>query len=189
MRDFYKEHLVKQKFRETDRKKKLWLVAGDIAISIFIWQMCTTMAAHNQDLANSFILLAIILIGVMIYFTRILILNLHKEYEYAYTEDVLDIDVIKNRSSRKRVFSGCVGEFEVVAHISDTEHLKRYSKLPLVDFGRGEPSERSYVFVAAYKGKRKRFIFEPTDEMLDALYVDLTPRRMFRKKTKLTDNK
>lgn len=183
MRDFYKEHLVKQQFRESDRKKKLWYIAGDIAVSVFIWQICATMAAHHEELENAFLLLALIVVGVMIYFTRIAILNLHKEYEYAYTEDMLDIDVIKNKSSRKRVFSGCVTDFEIVAHISDKEHLKRYSRLPIADFGRGEPSSRSYVFVTSYKGKRKRFIFEPTDEMLDALYVDLTPRRMFRKNT------
>jgi hypothetical protein len=182
MKDFYKEHLVKQRFKESDRKKKLWFIGGDIALALFIWQMCTTLAHKNENLFEAFILLALILIGVMIYFTRQLILQLHKEYEYTYTEDILDIDVIKNKSVRKRVYSGCVAEFEIVAHIDDKEHLKRYSKLPVVDYGSGEKKDNTYVFVASYKGKRKQFVFEPTPEMLDALYVDLTPRRMFKKK-------
>jgi hypothetical protein len=182
MRDFYKEKLVKQKLKENDRKKKLWFIGGDIAISIFIWQMCTTLAHNNDKLFEAFILLALILIGVLIYFTAKLIKELNKEYEYAYTEDMLDIDVIKNKSVRKRVFSACTTEFEVVAHVSDEEHLSRYKNLPTVDFGSGDLNDDSYVFVTSYKGKRKKFIFEPSSEMLDALYVDLTPKRMFRKK-------
>jgi hypothetical protein len=182
MKDFYKEKLVKQKLKESDRKKKLWLIGGAIAISIFILQMSNTFARHNEELFNAFVLLALILIGVLVFFTIKLIKELNKEYEYAYTEDILDIDVIKNRSVRKRVFSGCTVEFEIVAHISDKEHLARYSKLPVEDYGSGVIGENTYVFVTSQKGKRKKFIFEPSEEMLNALYVDLTPKRMFRKK-------
>jgi hypothetical protein len=106
MKDFYKEKLVKQKLKESDRKKKLWLIGGAIAISIFILQMSNTFARHNEELFNAFVLLALILIGVLVFFTIKLIKELNKEYEYAYTEDILDIDVIKKQVCAKKSFFG-----------------------------------------------------------------------------------
>ena len=87
-----------------------------------------------------------------------------------------------NRTKRKKVFEGNVSEFEIMAHIDDKEHLAMYENIPVENFSSGEVLGNTYVFVATYKGKRKRFIIEPREDILMAMRVDLTPRRMFLKK-------
>ena len=52
----------------------------------------------------------------------------------------------------------------------------------IVDFSSGKKKENTYVFVANYKNKKKRFIIEPCEEILKAVYVDLSPRRAYIKK-------
>ncbi len=182
MRDFFSEQLIKKNFSEKDRTKRTRIVAVAIAAAVFIWQLCTTASYKNEQLGTAFILLAIILIGIAAYIAYVKIQELDAEFEYSYTEDTFDVDIIKNRSRRKQVLSVNVAEIEVMAHIDDKEHLAMYDNLPVEDFGSGEVLGNTYVFVAAYNGKRKRFIIEPNDAMLKAFYNDLTPRRMFRKK-------
>lgn len=182
MRDFFSEQLIKKEFNEQDRSKKFRIVAITIVVSIFIWQFCATGSNTNPDLGAAFILLAVILIGCAVFFAYKKIMELNAEFEYSYTEDTFDVDIIKNRSKRKQVLSVNVAEIEIMAHIDDKEHLSMYENLPLENYGSGEILGNTYVFVAVYKGKRKRFVIEPNDAMLHAFYNDLTPRRMFRKK-------
>ena len=181
MRDFFSEKLIKKNYSEADRKKKVRIIAIAVAVSIFLWQICATAANKNEGLGAAFILLAFILIGIVIFIAYLKIQELSMEYEYSYTEDSFDVDVIKNRSKRKTVLSVNVAEIEIMAHVDDEEHLAIFSSLPCEDFGSGDILGNTYVFVAAYKGKRKRFIIEPSEAMLKAFYNDLTPRRMFRK--------
>ncbi len=181
MRDFFNEQLIKKNYSEADRKKRLRIIAIAIVASVFIWQLCGTAAYRNQELSSSFTLLALILIGIIVIFSYRKFQEVNVEYEYSYTEDTFDVDIIKNRSKRKQIFSINVAEIEIMAHIDDKEHLSMYDKLPTEDFGSGEVLGNTYVFVATYKGKRKRFIIEPNEKMLKAFYADLTPKRMFRK--------
>ena len=181
MRDFFSEQLIKKNSSEADRKKRMRIIAVAIIASILIWQIFSTAAYRNPELSSSFTLLALILIGIVVFFSYKRFQEVNVEYEYSYTEDTFDIDIIKNRSKRKQIFSINVAEIEIMAHIDDKEHLAIYKDLPLEDFGSGEVLGNTYVFVATYKGKRKRFIIEPNDKMLNAFYTDLTPRRMYRK--------
>lgn len=182
MRDFFSEQLIKKELDEKDRSKKFRIVAITIVISIFIWQFCVTASNTNPDLGAAFILLAIILIGCAVAFAYVKIAELNAEFEYSYTENTFDVDIIKNRSKRQCILSINAAEIEIMAHIDDKEHLSMYENLPLENYGSGEILGNTYVFVAAYKGKRKRFVIEPNEAMLHAFYSDLTPRRMFRKK-------
>lgn len=182
MRDFFSEQLIKKIYSEADRTKRVRIIAVTVAAAVFIWQLCTTASYKNEELGAAFILLAIILIGIAAVFAYFKIQELNAEYEYIYTEDSFDVDIIKNRSKRKNVLSVNVAEIEIMAHIDDKEHLAIYESLPVCNLGSGEVLGNTYVFVTAYKGKRKRFIIEPNDAMLKAFYNDLTTRRMFRKK-------
>lgn len=182
MRDFFSEQLIKKEFSEDDRRKKFRIIVVTMVASIFIWQLCATASNTNPNLGAAFILLAVILIGCAVVFAYVKIAELNAEFEYSYTENTFDVDIIKNRSKRKRVLSVNVAEIELMAHIDDKEHLSMYENLPLANYGSGEILGNTYVFVAAYKGKRKRFVIEPNKHMLHAFYNDLTPVRMFRKK-------
>ncbi len=182
MKDFFSEHLIKKIKSEADRRKKFKIIAVTIILSVLFWQICVTAANKNVNLESAFILLAVILIGIVVFVAYKKIQELNVEYEYAYTENYFDVDIIKNRAKRKNVLSIDVAEIEIMAHIDDVEHLALYDNLPTEDFSSGEILGNTYVFVAVYKGKRKKIIIEPSEAMLKAFYGDLTPRRMFLKK-------
>ncbi len=185
--DIFKEQLVKKNFDQKDRSKRLYIIGIAIAVALFLWQICMDSAGAaysegNDRMGYAFTLLALIIvvIDIIIAIRRIKLLS--KEFEYSYTDGIFDIDVIMNRTKRKKVFEGNVSEFEIMAHIDDKEHLAMYENIPVENLGSGEILGNTYVFVATYKGKRKRFVIEPREDILMAMRKDLTPRRMFLKK-------
>ncbi len=185
--DVYKEQLVKKIFDQRDRSKRIYIVGIAIAVALFIGQICmdsanAAFAEGNNKMDYAFTLLTVIIVGIDIYIAVKKIKEINREFEYAYTNGSFDIDVIMNRSKRKKVFEGNVSEFEIMAHIDDKEHLAIYESLPIADFSSGEMLGNTYVFVTTYKGKRKRFIVEPREDILMAMRKDLTPRRLFIKK-------
>lgn len=181
MKDFFKEQLVAKEFTKQDKIKKLVIIIAAAVIILLLWEVINSVAYLNQDYFYSLMLLLVILVGIVIFITIRLITNLSREYEYAYTSGNLDIDVILNKTKRKRVFSGYAEEFEVMAYIDDGQHLAMYDNLKTKDFSSGIKKENTYVFVAVYKGKKRKFVIEPCDEILKAMRTDLTPRRMFLK--------
>lgn len=185
--DVYMEQIVKKEFDQKDRSKRLYIIGIAIAVILFLWQICqdsagAAFAEGNDKMGYAFTLLSLIIVGIIIFVAVIKIKELNCEFEYAYTNGTLDIDVIMNRKKRKRVFEGNVSEFEVMAHIDDKEHLAIYDNIPTENLGSGEVLGNTYVFVTTYKGKRKKFIIEPREDILMAMRKDLTPRRMFLKK-------
>lgn len=187
MNDVFIEQLVKKQFDKNDRSRRIYIVGIAIAVIIFLWQILMDSAsaayAEGKDSAGmGFTLLLVILIGIIVYIAYKKIKELNCEFEYSYTDGILDIDIIKNRSKRKKIFEGCVSEFEVMAHIDDKEHLSLYMNLPVSDYSSTEILGNTYVFVATYKGKKKRFIIEPKEELILAMRKDMTPRRLFMKK-------
>ncbi len=187
MNDVFIEQIVKKQYDQKDRSKKFYIIGIAAAVIVFMWQILMDSAsaayAEGKDSAGmSFTLLLIILIGIVIFIAYKKIKELNCEFEYSYTDGMLDIDIIKNRSKRKRIFEGCVSEFEIMAHIDDKEHLAIYLNLPVSDFSSTEILGNTYVFVATYKGKKKRYIIEPKEELVRAMLKDLTPRRLFVKK-------
>ena len=185
--DVFKEQLDKKEFDQKDRSKRIYIIGIAIAIALFFWEVCMARASvfydqGNDSMGYAFTLLSVIIVGIDIFVAVKKIKLLNKEFEYAYTDGILDIDVIMNRTKRKKVFEGNVSEFEIMAHIDDKEHLAMYENIPVENFSSGDVLGNTYVFVATYKGKRKRFIIEPREDILMAMRVDLTPRRMFLKK-------
>ena len=125
MSDFFKEQLVKKEFSQKDRTKRIYIIGIAIAVAVFVWQICSdsATAAKTDTMFVAFMMLGIILIGIIAYVAFVKIRYLNQEFEYAYTNGSLDIDVIMNKSKRKTVFQGNATEFEVFAHIDDKEHL------------------------------------------------------------------
>lgn len=179
MKDFFKEQLVVKEYTKQDKTKRLVIIIAAAVIILLLWEIINSVAYLNQDHFYSLMLLLVIFICIVIFVSVHLINNLNKEFEYAYTSGILDIDVILNKSKRKRVFSGCVEEFEVMAPVGDIQRLAMYEGLKTKDFSSNAKKGNTYVFVAVYKGKKRKFIIEPCDEILKAMKTDMTPRRMF----------
>ena len=165
MKDIFYEQLVKKQPTGKDRLIKIALIlgvivlfiAGTLFLQIFGWAL--TVGAG---------------FGAYILFGR-----LKKEYEYSFTNGELDIDVIYNKSSRKRVFSGHIRDFEIMAHAADLRHANTFNTAEeRQDYSTGIISDRSYTFLTRHNNKRKAITIEPNDTMFEVI-VSRIPHSKF----------
>ena len=92
------------------------------------------------------------------------------EYEYVFTNGELDIDIIYNRSRRKRIFSSHVNKFEIMAHVEDMNHAGEFHRAQETkDYSSGKVGPDSYAFLINYNSKYTKFIIEPNEKMMAAI--------------------
>ena len=127
MKDFFTEQLVKHNITPKENKLRvIYICVYAVLISYIIFNFII-MSGNNHQI-GIFIIGLFICAGI-IYLAYRQITGFDVEFEYSYTNGILDIDVIKHRSRRKTVFSAGVGDFEIMAHIDDSEHLSMYKEL------------------------------------------------------------
>ena len=169
MQDVFKEQLIKRSPTTADTLKKIGLIF--VVIIIFL-VASMTVGAFAPVITLVFGFIAYILMG-----------RLKREYEYSFTNGELDIDVIYNKSTRKRLFTGNVKDFEIMAHVDDPDHHNSFASAhERHDYSSGVPSERSYIFLTNYNSKRVAIIIEPNDEMMEAISKAVTRRKFYPKK-------
>ena len=169
MVDIFKEQLVKRTPTGKDKLIRVGVIFG-IFLVLFI----------SMSIVPAFGMVITIAVGFGAY---IFLGRLKREYEYSFTNGELDIDVIYNRSSRKRVFSGNVRNFELMAHVDDPSHQNSFSSANEVkDYSTGITSDRSYAFLTNYNSKRQKIIIEPNNELLEAMAKSLSRSKFYPKK-------
>ena len=165
MGDVFNEQIVKKHGTFSDNVKR----AG-IAMLIFV--IILISFAFLQAFAV-FVIAAAVFGGIF------LMSYLNIEYEYVYTNGELDIDIIYNRSRRKRLFSAMVKEFEIMAHVEDKTHLRAFDTAQeTISCHSGEIGPNTYAFLATIKGKKAKVIFEPNEKMLKAIGTSLSRSRL-----------
>ena len=171
MGDVFKEQLIKRKPSLFDQLTKTGLILAVVALFL------PSMTNQFMFRFAPFITLGA---GVGAWWV---IGRLRKEYEYIFTNGELDIDIIYNKASRKRLFTGEVKNFEIMAPAHDPSHKQAFDNVvEVLDYSTGNPNENTYAFVTKYKGKRVKVILEPNEEMLDAIVKVLAPRKKFHAK-------
>ena len=101
------------------------------------------------------------------------------EYEYAFTDGELDIDIIFNQARRKRVFNIRVNDIEIMAHVDDKMHMGEFGGAQETrDYSSGARADNTYAFLVNHQGKRTKVIVEPNEVMLKAIATVLTRRRL-----------
>ena len=167
--DVFKEQLIKKNPTSKDMITKVGIIA--VVIMIFV----VTMGIIPQ--------LGVIITAAAGFGAFVLIGRLKREYEYIFTNGELDIDVIFNKSSRKRVFTGNVKDFELMTYVNNPDHQNSLSSASeKKDYSSGNTSDNSYVFLTTYQSKRTAVIIEPNDEMLEAISKSLTRRKFYPNK-------
>jgi hypothetical protein len=168
--EVFKEQLVKRASNSKDTAKRI----GIIVLAVLILFICTII-----PVIQSFLMFIVVGVAFGAFFLMSL---LNVEYEYAFTNGELDIDIIYNRSRRKRAFSGIVKDFEVMAHVDDKAYAGDFHNVTEIkDFSSGVVNVNTYAFLSTYKGKRLKIIIEPNDMMLKAFSTVLTPRKLHKK--------
>lgn len=160
MTDTFIEQLVKRQVTPETMVKKVILVSLTILSALII-------LFHP--------IFILVTIG-MIILDSILFKRMNLEYEYSYFNGDLDVDKIVNRSSRKRVFSTNIKKMEMLAPVG-THTLKEYKRLTVYDFTSKQQDKKVYEMVTSFRGQLVRVLFEPNDEMLEAIRC-IAPRKV-----------
>lgn len=93
----------------------------------------------------------------------------HKwEYEYTMTENMMDIDRIVARRKRSHMISFDAKDCEVIAPM-DSAQFDAYKHLPLKDHTAYPEHPGNYFAVLERSGARICVLFQPTEDMVQAL--------------------
>jgi len=169
MMDIIKEQAVKKQSTAKNSLLKAGIIVLVFIISIMLFILIPTFAP---------ILIAVIIFGA--YYALSL---LDVEYEYIFTNGELDIDCIYSKKRRKRLYSGRVADFELMAHVDDKTHSGDFkSAAETKNYSSGTVTSNTYAFLTVHNGKKLKIIFEPNSEMIQALSTALSPRKLFKKK-------
>ncbi len=94
-----------------------------------------------------------------------------KEHEYAITNNELDIDVIYNKQTRKKVISLDLKKIDVMASIKDDKHkadLERAKKT--IDASDGKDDSHTYAILYTNQGELTKILMTPNEDMLNLIY-------------------
>ena len=156
MKDIFKEQLVKK--RPT---AKMRLAKGGIIFGAFFLVFLTLM----MDMLVAF---APLLFGAIALLAFFALRRLNVEFEYALTNHELDIDIIYNKSRRKRRFSGSVRDIEAFRPLGSREMEHGFSAANMrLDFALD--TAEGYEFLINQGGKKLRIAFSPNPEILTAI--------------------
>ena len=165
MGDVFNEQIVEKQGSLADTAKR----AGIVVLATMIFFI-------------SFILIQAfaVFVGVAAVFGAMFLMSfLNVEYEYVFTNGELDIDIIYNRSRRKRLFSTVVKDFEIMAHVEDNVHMGAFGGAQeVINCHSGEIGPNTYAFLAKIKGKRAKVVFEPNEKMLKAISTSLSRSKL-----------
>ena len=120
-------------------------------------------------------LIIAILLGVAAYFVN---LRTKVEYEYAYFDKELDVDVIYSMQKRKKVATYDITKLDMLAPAS-SYHLDEFKNRNYkeCDYSSRKPENAQNVYVM-YIGSKDKVIFEPSQEMIKAIR-NIAPRKVF----------
>jgi hypothetical protein len=166
MGDVFKEQIVKRK--QTTKNTIIRIVLIFAVTMVFFISFALGLGP-----------LAVLLTGGAIFGALYIHSFFVVEYEYVFTNGELDIDVIYNRSRRKRVFSAHVNAIEVMAHVENKNHIREFdSSQETRDYTSGTVTESTYAFLIPLEGKRLKVIIEPNEKMLAAFKTVISPRKL-----------
>ncbi len=108
-----------------------------------------------------------ILILVLGYLAYLLITSRDIEYEYELVEDYLTISKISHKSRRKKIFSGSINDFDVVAPINSTHFLEKGQQVQTtIESISSRNAPGVYFGLIQYQGKRTTVLIETDERML-----------------------
>ena len=169
MTDVFKEQIVKRKENNMDRMKRIGLV---VVVIVIFFIAISTIPAFTPVITLAAAFGAYFLMGF-----------LKVEYEYVFTNGELDIDIIYNRSRRKRLFTSHVNQFEIMAHIEDMTHAGSFSNAQEVhNYSSGVNGSDTYAFLVNKNGKQQKIIIEPNEKMIKAISGSISRSKLHLKR-------
>lgn len=117
------------------------------------------------------LIVIVLVFGALAYGCYVLRNNQRIEYDYTFTNGILDIAKIINNNKRKKLLSADIREFEVMAPTSD-EGFKRMLNHKGIEQKLNYFLNRGgglYYAVFTHEGKKTLLVFEPSEEMVQMM--------------------
>ncbi len=104
--------------------------------------------------------------------------NTNKEFEYIVTEDIIDVDVIVNKSKRKRLISFNLESVKVLADVNNAQfkHYLNESFDSVIDATSGRKDKKVY-FAVVEKTNKVLVKMELTESIVQGLY-EISPSKI-----------
>lgn len=170
MSEVFKEYLIKQKKSSKDAIMQTGLCIGAVILGLIAFAI-----------GGPF--LGPLLVCGIVFGAYYLFCKLNKEYEYILTNNELDIDVIYNRSSRKRVITLDMKKIDIMASIKDKAHEKELGKAYKVINASENTNEADTYAIIGSNDKYGSFkiLITPNEALLNDMYRQ-SPSKVFKNK-------
>lgn len=171
MAEVFKEYLIKQKKSPQDMLVQVGLVVGAIILSIIAFML-------GGDFIGPLVIVGIV------FGTGFLFNKFNREYEYILTNNELDIDVVYNRSSRKRIMTINMRKIEIMASIKDERYASKLNKAGLKVINASENTNEANTYAIVTQSEKEgacKVLITPNQSMLEDLYRQ-APNKVFKKK-------
>ncbi len=152
--DLFCEFLVKKKSL-SDNLKRAGLILACIVV-------CIAILYVGFFLYRPMVSVIPIMIAAAIYGTVIYGRNFSLEYEYVFTNGVLDIDVIKGRTTRKRLISVSCRKIEYMGAVSKIAPSQNRVVNAIYD----ESRPGKYVITFSDAGQKTDLYLQPPEKLL-----------------------
>lgn len=170
MSEVFKEYLIKQKKSPKDVAMQGALCVAAVIVSAVLFV-----------LGGAF--MGPLLVCGIAFGTYYLFSKLNKEYEYILTNNELDIDVIYNRSSRKRVITVDMRKIDIMASIKDKNHANALDKqYKVINASDNTDQANTYAIIGENdKYGNFKILITPNDALLEDLFRQ-SPSKVFKNK-------
>ena len=166
----FKEYMVKQKKTTKD-------ILAQAAILFFSIVIVSLAVAVGGTLLGTVSLVGVILVGGYL-FTMF-----NREYEYILTESELDIDVVYNRSRRKRVITVNLKKMDLIAAVDDERYkneIQTKNIAKVINASDNSNDKNTYVILGETQFGISKIIISPSEDFLDEMHKQ-APNKVFRR--------
>jgi len=154
--DVFNEQLIKKQRTPADTLKLVAIWSGAVLLS----------AALSVFVPYIGVMLAVLVIWGATFLSG----RLNQEFEYSFTNGDLDIDVIYNRSRRKRIVTIDTKKLLAMEKVQNKEQAaKGYDKV--LDLSSGTESDALYGLVYDLDHKKTRIFIEPNESILKGIFA------------------
>lgn len=166
----FKEYMVKQKKSAKDVLMQGLIVVAAVIIILLAMGM------------GGAIFGPIITVGVLLG-AGYLFIMFSREYEYILTNEELDIDVIYNRSRRKRVTTVNLRKMTIMAAMDDANHrheIEGRGVSKVINASDNSNDKNTYVIIGETQFGTTKIIISPSEDFLDEMFKQ-APNKIFRR--------
>lgn len=115
-------------------------------------------------------LLGMTITAVLIYVSYLCWAYTNIEYEYSFLNGELTIDKIMGERKRRHVAEFNIKEAEIVAPSLSDDIVRASHNAVIKDFSSGHDTKNMYSMIIAGKDGRSQVVFEPDENMIEAMY-------------------